>query len=166
MSLPGQKPRPAPVTTMARTAGSASASSSTSKYRISMASFHAFMRAGRLSITVATPSLSTSYRTTSSTGPSAKISLIGLTLLGGSRSDAMTLLAASGGSGGPLGEVIPRRPIPGLAGIQGRGSVAAVQPDECRPAVGGELLGRDVEPRTPGHRFRAGASPPGGQFRH
>lgn len=65
-SMPGQKALPAPVMITTRTAGSAAASSRSAKKRRSMGMLHAFLRSGRLRVTVATPSSSTSYSTRSS----------------------------------------------------------------------------------------------------
>jgi hypothetical protein len=57
MSIPGQKPRPAPVSTTTRTAGSSSSPSTTSKNRRCMVHVQAFIRLGRFRVTVATPRL-------------------------------------------------------------------------------------------------------------
>ena len=57
MSMPGQKPRPAPViTTACSTSGSSSARSASSKNAACIGHVHAFIRSGRFSVIVATPS--------------------------------------------------------------------------------------------------------------
>ena len=56
MSAPAQKPRPAPVTTIARTRSSSAHCSSSPKYACSISAVHAFRRSGRLSVNSATPS--------------------------------------------------------------------------------------------------------------
>ena len=56
MSAPAQKARPAPVTTIARTAGSAPARARSCRYSVCMRPVQAFMRSGRWSVIVAIPS--------------------------------------------------------------------------------------------------------------
>src|SRR3954447_15292704 len=62
MSPPAQKARPAPVTTITRASGSASAVAMHHRYSAAMRPVHALRRSGRLSVTVATPA-AVSYRT-------------------------------------------------------------------------------------------------------
>src|SRR5436190_173449 len=71
MSAPGQNPRPAPVTTMAPTSGAATAWAKQSKYARCSGGVHAFIRSGRFSVTMATPS-STRYSASSAIGADAK----------------------------------------------------------------------------------------------
>src|ERR1700733_1449575 len=69
-SAPAQNARPAPVSTMTRTASSASARRSASVVARTMLSVRAFSRCGRSSVTVATPSL-TSYHTDPLSSPAS-----------------------------------------------------------------------------------------------
>jgi hypothetical protein len=62
MSAPAQKPRPAPVRTMTRTASSAAASVMAARTSRSITAVHALSLSGRLRVTVATRP-STSYST-------------------------------------------------------------------------------------------------------
>jgi hypothetical protein len=59
MSAPAQKPRPAPVSTMARTFVSALAFSNASRSSFDITAVQALSRSGRLSVTVATLSRTT-----------------------------------------------------------------------------------------------------------
>ena len=65
MSMPAQKARPAPVTTMTRTASSASSAHIASWNSRSIVWSNAFMASGRLRVSVATPWSSTSTSTVS-----------------------------------------------------------------------------------------------------
>ena len=67
-SCPAQKPRPAPVSTTARTAGSAATSRTVSSSASFSSTVSELSASGRFSVTVATPSLAWS-RTVSDTGP-------------------------------------------------------------------------------------------------
>jgi len=61
MSAPAQKPRPAPVSTITRTASSRAASSMAWRTSRPITAVHAFSFSGRFRVTVATRSF-TSYR--------------------------------------------------------------------------------------------------------
>jgi hypothetical protein len=55
-SIPGQKLRPAPVTTMTLTLESRAHSSSRRKYSVSIGTVHPLLRSGRFQVSTATPS--------------------------------------------------------------------------------------------------------------
>jgi hypothetical protein len=56
MSAPAQNPRPAPVSTITRTASSSAAAFIASRTSRSISARQAFSRSGRLRVTTATPS--------------------------------------------------------------------------------------------------------------